>query len=69
MNIDSLQQVIMAVAQSREPKSVLPMIVRGLVEERDIALARIWLTAPGLALTCRLLDPTDFRMAPDLVEE
>ena len=47
MNIDSLQRIILAVAQSQGLDSVLQMIVRGLAEQPDIALTRIWLIGPG----------------------
>jgi hypothetical protein len=43
----SLQKVIFAVAESQSLDAVLHMIVRGLAERPEVALARIWLTAPG----------------------
>ena len=47
MNIDSLERIIPAVAQSQGLHSVLQMIVRDLAEQPDIALTRIWLIGPG----------------------
>ena len=47
MNIDSLQKIILAMAQSQGLDSVLQEIVRGLADEPDVAMARIWLIAPG----------------------
>ncbi|MBZ5513575.1 MAG: sigma 54-interacting transcriptional regulator [Acidobacteriia bacterium] len=55
MNINSLQRVILAVAQSEGLDSVLQKIVRGLAGERDVALTRIWLVAPGdICVSCPL---------------
>src|SRR6516164_199013 len=55
MNIDSLQRIILSVAQSRGLDAVLQMMVRGLAELSDVALARIWLLAPGdICASCRL---------------
>lgn len=55
MNIDSLQRIILSVAQSRGLDAVLQMMVRGLAEQSDVALARIWLVAPGdICASCRL---------------
>ena len=47
MNIDSLQRIILAVAQSQGRDSVLQEIVQGLAQEPDVALTRIWLIGPG----------------------
>jgi len=46
VNINSLERIIPA-AQSQDLHSVLQMIVRGLAEQPDIALTRIWLIGPG----------------------
>lgn len=55
MNFDSLQGTILAVAQSETLESVLEKIVRGLAEEPDLALAQIWLIAPGdICATCEM---------------
>ena len=55
MNIDSLQRIILSVAQSRGLDAVLQTMVRGLAEQPDVALARIWLVAPGdICASCRL---------------
>lgn len=57
MNVASLQKVIWAVADSQGLDSVLQMIVRGLAEQSEVALARIWLTAPGdICATCPMRD-------------
>jgi formate hydrogenlyase transcriptional activator len=47
LNIDTLQRVILAVGQSQGLDSVLQKIVQCLADEPDVALARIWLIAPG----------------------
>ena len=47
MDIDSLQRIILSVARSRGLDAVLHTIVRGLAEQSGVALARIWLVAPG----------------------
>jgi hypothetical protein len=43
MNISSLQKVALALAESQTLDSVLQIIVRGLAEQSDVALARVWL--------------------------
>ncbi len=53
MKLDALQSVILAVAQARSSQTVLDLIVRGLSELPGVALARIWLLAPGdICSTC-----------------
>jgi transcriptional regulator with GAF, ATPase, and Fis domain len=47
MNLETLQSISLAVAQERDLPVVLHKIVGGLVEDVGIALARIWLIAPG----------------------
>jgi formate hydrogenlyase transcriptional activator len=47
LNVDSLQRIILTVARSQHVDAVLQNIVRGLADEPDVALARIWLFAPG----------------------
>ena len=47
MNLETLQSISLAVAQERDLPLVLRKIVQGLVEDVGIALARIWLLAPG----------------------
>ncbi|MBZ5561118.1 MAG: sigma 54-interacting transcriptional regulator [Acidobacteriia bacterium] len=47
MKIASLQRIILATAESESVDAVLQMIVRGLAEEPEVALSRIWLMAPG----------------------
>ena len=55
MNTRSLQRIVLAVAQAQEVDTVLHLIVRGLADETDVALARIWLIAPGdLCASCHM---------------
>ena len=55
MNTRSLQKIVLAIAQAQEVDAVLQLIVRGLAEEIDVALARIWLIAPGdLCASCHM---------------
>jgi len=55
VNNDSLERIILAVAESRGLDALLQTIVRGLAELSDVALARIWLLAPGdICASCRL---------------
>src|SRR5262245_23341006 len=55
MDVASLQKVIFAVAESQSLDAVLQMIVRGLAERPEVALARIWLIAPGdICATCHM---------------
>jgi hypothetical protein len=43
----ALQSIAIAVAEARSVDLVLQRIIDGLLGEPDIALARIWLIAPG----------------------
>ena len=53
MNAESLQAVALAVAGERSVDRVLSQIVEGLVERSSVALARVWLIAPGdICATC-----------------
>jgi GAF domain-containing protein len=53
MDLELLQSISLAVSQARTVDSVLKMIVDGLVEKADFALARIWLMGPGdICATC-----------------
>ena len=53
MNVASLQKVALALAGSQSVDSVLKLIVQGLAEQTDVALARVWLKEPGdLCLSC-----------------
>lgn len=62
MKPDSLQSVILAVAQTRSLQSVLDLIVKGLSAQPGVALARIWLLAPGdICATCVLRDECNNR--------
>ena len=47
MNLETLPSISLAVAQERDLAFVLRKIVGGLVDDVGIALARIWLIAPG----------------------
>jgi hypothetical protein len=47
MNIDSLQRIVLTIAQARGVDPALRMIVGGLTEQPDLALARNWLIGPG----------------------
>ena len=47
MNVASLQKVALALTESQTTESVLSLIVRGLAEQSDVALARVWLKGPG----------------------
>lgn len=53
MNAQSLQAVALAVAAERSVDRALSQIVEGLVERSAVALARVWLIAPGdICATC-----------------
>lgn len=53
MNAENLQTVALAVAAERSVDRVLSQIVEGLVERSSVALARVWLVAPGdICATC-----------------
>jgi transcriptional regulator with GAF, ATPase, and Fis domain len=47
MNAEALQAVALAVAAERSVDRVLTQIVEGLVARSSVALARVWLVAPG----------------------
>ena len=47
MKLESLQKVSLAIAQERSVEVVLQQIVEGLVAQPGVALARLWLKAPG----------------------
>ena len=47
MELESLQAVSLALAQERSVETVLQQIVEGLVAQPGVALARLWLKAPG----------------------
>jgi transcriptional regulator with GAF, ATPase, and Fis domain len=53
VDLELLQSISLAVSQARTVESVLKLIVDGLVEKADFALARIWLMGPGdICATC-----------------
>jgi formate hydrogenlyase transcriptional activator len=53
MNVASLQKVALALAESQTLDSVLQIIVWGLAEQSDVALARVWLKRRGdICATC-----------------
>jgi formate hydrogenlyase transcriptional activator len=47
LDVDSLQKIVLAEAQSHDLDAILQKIVRGLAGNPDVALTRIWLIAPG----------------------
>lgn len=47
MNCTNLPKVMVTMAENRSLSEVLRAVVRGIAECRNIALARIWLIAPG----------------------
>ncbi|HYY57930.1 MAG TPA: sigma 54-interacting transcriptional regulator [Pyrinomonadaceae bacterium] len=47
MQTDSLQSIILAIAQVQAVETVLKLVVEGLAAQPEIALARIWLISPG----------------------
>ena len=47
MNPEALQAVALAVAAETSVDRVLTQIVEGLVAHTAVALARVWLIAPG----------------------
>ena len=42
-DLELLQSIMLGITQAKRIDALLPMIVSGLVERADIALARIWL--------------------------
>jgi len=42
-DLELFQSIMLGIAQAKEVDALLPMIVSGLVERADFALARIWL--------------------------
>lgn len=56
MNLELLQSISLAVSQVRTVDTVLKMIVDGLVERANLALARIWLMGPGdICASCSMV--------------
>jgi transcriptional regulator with GAF, ATPase, and Fis domain len=56
MNPESLQAVSLALAEERSVDAVLRRIVEGLASQPGIALARVWLLAPGdICAACPML--------------
>lgn len=54
---DILQSIALSVARERSLSNVLAGIVSGLVDQPDVALARIWLVDVGdICATCRVAD-------------
>ncbi|MEW6131505.1 MAG: sigma 54-interacting transcriptional regulator [Acidobacteriota bacterium] len=47
MELESLQAVSLVIAEERSVEAVLQQIVEGLVAQPGVALARLWLKAPG----------------------
>ena len=57
MRLEALPEIALAVAQERTADAVLGRIVRGLVQDPAVALARIWLIGPGDQCQSCLLAP------------
>ena len=56
VNLELLQSISLAVSQVRTVDTVLKMIVDGLVERANLALARIWLMGPGdICASCSMV--------------
>jgi transcriptional regulator with GAF, ATPase, and Fis domain len=54
VKIDSLQKIMLAIAQSRSVESVLQQVVAGVAECSNVALVRIWLIGKGdICAVCR----------------
>src|SRR5260370_9838624 len=47
MNVEFLKDVALAVAQEQHLETVMKMIVKGISQEPDVALVRLWFLAPG----------------------
>ncbi|MBM4244129.1 MAG: hydrogenase, partial [Deltaproteobacteria bacterium] len=47
MTEDALLKVAVAAAEARDPAAVLSTVVGGLTADAGLALARVWLVAPG----------------------
>ena len=57
MNLESLHAIATMVAQQRAVDAVLKTVVESLVDDSDLALARIWLTRPGdICANCFMRD-------------
>ncbi len=55
MQIEALQEVLLAAASERTQDGTLKVLVGGLAAEPEVALARIWLIGPGdVCADCRL---------------
>src|SRR5262249_54537840 len=53
MQNDALQQILMTASRERSERTVLRIIVDGLADQPQVALARIWLLRPGdICATC-----------------
>jgi len=47
VKLESLQTIMLAIAQARSVDAVLRQIVAGVADCSNVALVRIWLVAPG----------------------
>jgi transcriptional regulator with GAF, ATPase, and Fis domain len=55
MQNDALQQILMTASRERSQRTVLRIIVEGLAEQPQVALARIWLLRSGdICAACRM---------------
>lgn len=51
--IDSLRQVVLALARARTPEDLAQCLAMGIARERTVALARVWVREPGEILRLR----------------
>ena len=55
MQNDALQQILMTASRERSERTVLRILVEGLAEQPQVAVARVWLLRPGdICATCRM---------------
>lgn len=55
MHLEALQDLALRISGKRDVETVLREIVIGLGEQRDVALARVWVVKPGdICQSCRL---------------
>jgi transcriptional regulator with GAF, ATPase, and Fis domain len=55
MHLEALQDLALRISGERDVETVLRQIVVGLGEQRDVALARVWVVKPGdICQSCRL---------------
>ena len=55
MHLEALQELALRLSGERSVDAVLQLLVNGLAQQSDVALARVWTTGPGdLCSSCRL---------------